>query len=68
MSDLDYTLTNQGSIYLLQPHTPQASAHIHGHVQSDAQWLGDALVVEHRYALDLALRLNEDGFTVRIEQ
>jgi hypothetical protein len=33
-------------------------------VQSDAQFFGDALVVEHRYAQDLATGISEAGLVL----
>lgn len=66
MSTPDFTLENHGSVCLLRSHTVDGLAHVREHV-ADAMWWGDALVVEHRFAIDLALRLNEHGYTVRLE-
>ena len=57
----DVLVQNEGSIFLFRPLTPKAKAWITEHIQPDAQWFGDALVVEHRYALELALAMREVG-------
>lgn len=62
--DADFTIQNEGSIYLFRPLTPAAAAHIEENVSEEAQWFGGALVVEHRYAGDLAAQLQEEGFTL----
>jgi hypothetical protein len=50
---------------LFRPLTAAAAAHLEENVQEDAQWIGGALVVEHRYAPALAVALKEEGFTLR---
>ena len=68
MSDLDFRAVNHGTIYLLTPLTERARKHLTPErVQSDAQWLGESLVVEHRYIMSLAIDLSIAGFTVRVE-
>jgi hypothetical protein len=61
--DADFQIQNEGTIYLFRPLTAAAAAHLEENVQEDAQWFGAALVVEHRYAGDLAAQLSEEGFT-----
>lgn len=65
MRSLDYTIQNCGSIYLVQPENDAARMNLTERVQADAQWFGDQLVVEHRYAMPLALDLNREGWLVR---
>jgi hypothetical protein len=60
----DFTFSNEGSLYLVTPETPEAADHLKVNVSEEAQWFGKALVVEHRYALPLALALNREGFVV----
>ena len=64
---LDYTLRNSGEVYLLHAETPDALEHIKAHLESSAQWYAGDVVVEHRYAMPLALDLQQDGWTVRME-
>ena len=59
----DITVSNQGSIYLFRPLTHDTRRHLEQHCP-DAQWFCGALVVEHRYAGDLAAALQGDGFVV----
>lgn len=60
--DPDFIIQNEGTIVLFRPLTPEADAHIGDNVQDDAQWFGGALVVEHRFAHDLAQELIGHGF------
>jgi hypothetical protein len=63
--DADFKVQNEGTIYLFRPLTDAAAAHIEEHVGDDAQFFGGALVVEHRYARDLAVQLTEEGFKLQ---
>jgi hypothetical protein len=67
MSTIDYSITNQGSIYLVRAENDAARMNLTERVQPDAQWFGGRLVVEHRYAMPLALELNREGWLVRFE-
>jgi hypothetical protein len=60
----DYSFENHGSLFLVHSHTPEALAHLKSHVDENAQWLGQALAVEHRFAYDLSLALQDDGFQI----
>jgi squalene cyclase len=42
----------------------KANAWIDQHVQADATWYGNALVVEHRYAWALVVGMNDAGLTI----
>lgn len=57
----DVTVHNEGTLFLFRPLTDKAKAWIAAHVQPEALWFGDALVVEHRYAADLAQGMRDDG-------
>jgi hypothetical protein len=57
----DVLVRNEGTIFLFTPLTPAATNWICVNVQPNAQWFGNALVVEHRYAADLAAGMREDG-------
>jgi hypothetical protein len=60
----DVLVRNEGTVFLFCPLTPQAKEWIEEYVQSDAQWLGNALVVEHRYAWGLAEGMKEEGLVL----
>ncbi len=49
------------AVFLFAPQTEIALEWIRENVQADAQWFGDALAVEHRFALDLAHGMILDG-------
>ena len=50
----DVLVQNDGTVFLFCPLTSQGREWIDEHVQSDALWFGNALVVEHRFAWGLA--------------
>lgn len=60
----DVLIENHGSIILFRPLTPDGDAWIENNIGSDAQYFGDALAVEHRYAEDIAEGMMSDGLTV----
>ncbi len=64
MSDL--SISNQGSIFLFRPNTEAGREWLGEHCPPDGehQYFGKALVVEHRYAGDLANYAVNDGLTV----
>jgi hypothetical protein len=61
----DIQVENHGTILLFRPQTDAAREWLTAHVDSEAQWFGGALVVEPRYAADLAQGLEDEGFTTR---
>lgn len=61
----DVTITNHGSIFLFDLLTPAAKDWVADNVPDDATYLGWSLVVEHRYASDLAAGMMADGLTVK---
>jgi hypothetical protein len=58
------TIENHGTIFLFRLNTLAASEWVSENVQSDAQFFGDALVVERRYAQDLAEHILADGLVL----
>jgi hypothetical protein len=60
----DLIVRDEGTLFLFCPLTPRAKAWIDEHVQADATWYGNALVVEHRYAFALAIGINDAGLTI----
>ena len=59
----DFIIQNEGSILLFRPLTDAAREWIEEHLQEDATWFGEALVVQHRYASDLAMGMLAAGLT-----
>ena len=64
MKQEDFEVQNEGSIFLLRPCTLAARAWIAVHIPADAQYFGDAVVVEHRYILDIVDGIIADGLRV----
>jgi hypothetical protein len=60
----DVRVRNEGTIVLFTPLTPAARDWICVNVQPNAQWLANALVVEHRYAADLAAAMRQAGLVL----
>ena len=61
----DILVADAGTLFTFCPLTPRAKAWISEHVQPDAQWFGNALVVERRYAWALAEGMKDDGLVLR---
>lgn len=66
MTTYDFEVTGQGTVYLLQPKTVAAYEWIDEHIPIDAQRLGDAVAVEHRYLGEVVSGICEDGLEVWI--
>jgi hypothetical protein len=58
---VDFVVRSEGSIWLFTPLSQTARDFLSEHIQDDAQYLGDSLVVSHRYVYDLLLGLREHG-------
>lgn len=58
---VDIVIQNEGTIFLFHPLTTKGKEWLVANVQDDARWFGKALVVEHRYAMELARGAVEDG-------
>ena len=61
---IDATIQNEGSIFLIHAHTPAANNWIAQHIPEDAQYFGSALVVEHRYIEDIVNGMLADGLAL----
>lgn len=61
----DYVIRNEGSLYLFSPQNQAAEVHLRDNVSPESMWFGNALVVEHRYAPELARALAEEGYIVQ---
>jgi hypothetical protein len=59
---IDITITNEESIFTFRPNTAEGQQWLEDH--TDGQWFGGALIVEHRYARDLAQGCLDAGLTV----
>jgi hypothetical protein len=60
----DVLVRNGGTLFLFCPLTPSAREWIEQYVEAGAQWFGNALVVEHRYALGLAQGMMDAGLVL----
>jgi hypothetical protein len=57
----DVEIRFEGTICLFEPHTRRGKTWIHSHVAPGAQWWGRSLVVEHRYAKEIAKAMKSAG-------
>jgi hypothetical protein len=64
--NVDVVISPEGSTVLFHLRSSAAEWWVEEHVESAAQWFGGALVVEHRYAGDLASGMAADGLHVRV--
>jgi len=61
---MDFTVENHGSIFLLRPHSDAAREWAKEHLPEDVQTFGHAYVVEHRYIGDIVAGIVNDGLEV----
>jgi len=62
---VDCQIENHGTIFLFRLLTDAARQFVALNVQDDAQFVGSALVVEHRFAWDLAQGMMAQGLQLR---
>lgn len=62
----DVVVTPHGTLVLFDLLTRAAERWVEDKVQWDAQWFGSSLVVEHRFAADLAQGMSDDGLRVQL--
>lgn len=60
----DFICTDHGSIFLLEPRTPEAKAWIDEHVVGEVQMFGNAIAVGRRFIGDLLRGITGDGLGV----
>jgi len=60
----DFCCENHGSLFLLFPLTQHARSWIEEHLPEDAQWFGNAVVVEHRYIWTVLDGIQDAGLAV----
>ncbi len=58
----DFTIQDEGTLFLLQPLNETAEEWVDVHIEADAQHWFSAVVVEHRYIRDIIHALQEEGF------
>ncbi len=56
----DFTVSNEGTLFIFNPLTPAARDWINENV-AEPNWWGNSLIVEHRYARPLGLGIVRDG-------
>jgi len=61
----DLVVYGEGTLYLLHASSPRGAAWIAAHIPPDAQRLGTAVAVEHRYIADIVRGAVADGLRVR---
>jgi len=61
---MDVQFRNHGSIWLAQPLTAAAGDWIAEHIPEDAQYWGDAVVIEPRYVAAIAEGMANDGLEI----
>jgi hypothetical protein len=61
----DFLVTGGGTKYLLHALTTAACEWVAEHIPEDAQRLGNAIAVEHRYIGDIMDGARNDGLAVR---
>jgi hypothetical protein len=59
----DFNVIDEGTIWLFTPVTSAAFDFLSELIQSDAQYFGPSLAVEHRYVYDLLIGFREFGLT-----
>jgi hypothetical protein len=60
----DLSIQDEGSIYLLRPHSDAGKEWIAEHIPDTAIWFGGAVVIEHRFIGDIAQGAVNDGLEV----
>jgi len=60
----DVLVCNEGTVFLFCPLTSRGKEWIEEHVQPDALWCGNALVVDHRFAWRLAQGMKDAGLVL----
>lgn len=63
-AEADVYIEHHGSVWLVSPQTGRALHWIAVSVDPEATWMGDALVVEHRYVEDVVEGMTADGLVV----
>jgi hypothetical protein len=62
----DFTVTGEGTVYLLTPKTEAAQDWVEENLPKDATIFGRAIAVEHRYIQSIIGGIAADGLTVSL--
>ena len=62
----DIELQGKGSVWLMHTMTDRAEEWAEEHIQEDAQMLGSAIAIEHRYVPDIAIAALQAGLSVSL--
>lgn len=60
----DFEIQDEGSIVLFRPLSEAAKEWVRECLPDDAQWFGDAVAVEHRYASNIIVGITSDGMEI----
>lgn len=60
----DFVVQNEGTIYILHPHSQAAYEWIFQNLPADAQRWAGGVVIEHRYIGDILFGIENDGLVV----
>ena len=63
----DFSIEGEGrfcTVYLLRPLTPAAFEWVEEHIPEDAQRLGTAIALEHRYIGPIAYQIVAEGMVI----
>lgn len=63
MATASFTLSNHGSVCLLNPNDGEADMFLRERVGDEAQWWGGMLVIEPRYVANIVADLEANGYT-----
>lgn len=61
----DYRVEGGGTVYLVRAMNQAALDNLKEGVSDEAQWMGRAVAVEHRYIVPLVEQLRAEGWEVR---
>lgn len=61
----DFEVYGGGTVYMVSPLNATAKEFLYARLGEEAQFLGEAVAVEHRYIADLVTSLRSEGFLVR---
>lgn len=64
VEDGDYTVVDHHSVFLVYPQNEDALNNLLSKTADDSMFMGDALVVEHRFIRDLIDIFNNEGWRV----
>ena len=62
---MDFTVSNEGSIFILRPISEAAKVWVEEHLPEERQYFGGGVVVEHRYIADIVAGIQADGLEVQ---